>query len=308
MERIKKRIRKIGKKCIKKLSDFLVMAIYTFVSFLVMIVPDKARYRIGILLGKFARKAVKSLYKLVVNNLQLVLGEELSPEEINKVAEENFTNMGLIIIEFILLKKMNENNFRKIINFSIEGEEYLKEAYDRGKGVIIFTAHFGNWEWLGAILSYLGYPMTAIAKQQHNKGFDQSINKTRRKTGVKMIFTRKMSQRAAYTALKNKECLYIIGEQYPVSNGWPVQFFGRSTLAFSGVVRFAEKSGAAIVPAFLVREGWRKYRLVIHQSYLVEKGADLTVQEKVLQELMGMVEKVIRENLDQWLWAHERWR
>jgi KDO2-lipid IV(A) lauroyltransferase len=308
MKRISNTIGKISEKVITKLGDLVVMGIYNLVTLLVLVSPDKARYKIGVLLGKFARKAVKSLNKLVISNLQLVLGDELSSDELRKIAEENFTNMGLVIIEFILLKRMTKDNFREIIDFSIEGEEYLREAYDRGKGVIIYTAHFDNWEWLGAILAFLGYPVTAIAQEQHNKSFDRSINKTRRKTGVKMIFTRKMSQRAAYTALKNQECLYIIGEQYPVSNGWPVQFFGLSTLAFSGVVRFAQSTGASIVPAFLVREGWRKHRLVIHPSYLVEKKASLTEQEKLLQELIGIVEKTIREHPDQWLWAHERWR
>src|SRR5690554_392207 len=251
MKRISNTIGKINEKIIAKLGDLLVMGIYNFVSLLVLIASDKTRYKIGVLLGKFARVAVNSLYKLVVSNLQLVLGDKLSPDEIKKIAEDNFTNMGLIIIEFILLRGMNKENFRETIDFSIEGEEYLREAYDRGKGVIIYTAQFDNWEWLGAILSYLGYPVTAIAKKQHNKKFDRSINNIRRKTGVKMIFTRKMSQRAAYTSLKNKECLYIIGEQYPVSNGWPVQFFGLSTLAFSGVVRLAQSTGASIVPVFL---------------------------------------------------------
>src|SRR5690606_28731719 len=159
------------------------------------------------------------------------------------------------------LQKLNRNNFRNYIDLRIEGEEHLKAAHARGKGVIIYSAHLGNWEWLGAILSFLGYPVTAIAQPLHNKSFNRTVNKTRQATGIKPISTRRRSaQRDAYLALKNNKCLFILGDQYPVSNGWPVTFFGQATYAFSGVIRFAKKTGAAILPSFLVRDGWRKHR------------------------------------------------
>lgn len=292
----------------KELGNLLITLIYEIVSLFILILPDQVRLKVGVLLGKLLRKTVKSYYEIAYNNMQLVLKDVLSPEEIDALLEENFTHMGLVISEFIMVRKLNRNNYRNYIDLTIEGEKYLKEAYNRGKGVIIYTAHFGNWEWLGAILSFLGYPLTAIAKKQHNKTFDYSINKIRRAKGVKMIFTRGMSQREAYAALKNNECLFLLGEQYPLSNGWPVRFFDQDTYAFSGVVRFARNTGASIVPTFLIREGWRKHRLVFFEPYQVDRDSRKPEQEKMLQELTDIVEMMIRKYPAQWLWIHERWR
>ncbi len=292
----------------KELGNLLITLFYKLVSLIIIILPDQIRFKVGVLLGKLLRKTVKSYNGIADNNMRLVLKDELSPAEIERLLEENFTHMGLVIVEFIMVRKLNKNNFRNYIDLTIEGEDFLKDAYSRGQGVIIYTAHLGNWEWLGAILAFLGYPLTAIAQRQHNKSFDHSINKTRRDKGVKMIFTREMSQRDCYLALQNNECLFLLGEQYPLSNGWPVRFFGQDTYAFSGVVRFAQKTGASIVPTFLIREGWRKHRLVCLQPYRVDKDTDRTEQKRILQELTAKVEMMIRNHPAQWLWIHERWR
>ena len=292
----------------KKLGDLLITLIYEFVSLIILILPDRARYKAGVFLGKLLLKLVKGYSKMAYQNMRLVLKDELTPEEIDRLVEQNFTHMGLVIVEFIMLRKLNRHNFRNYIDLTIEGEKYLKKAYAEGKGVIIYAAHLGNWEWLGAILSFLGYPVTAIAQQQHNQSFDRSINKIRRDTGVRIIFTWNISHRDAYLALKNNECLYLLGEQYPFSNGWPVRFFGQPTDAFSGVVRFAKKTGASIVPTFLVREGWRRHRLIFLEPHQVAKEADQKEQQKILQELTDEVETMIRDYPEQWLWIHERWR
>ncbi|HBR28310.1 MAG TPA: hypothetical protein DD789_02600 [Firmicutes bacterium] len=292
----------------KKLEDLLITFIYEVVSLFIIILPDPARQKAGVLLGKLLFKAVKSYSEIAYRNMRLVLKDDMTSAEIDQLVESNFVHMGRVIVEFIMLRKLNRNNFREYIDLSIEGEEYLKEAHAKGKGVIIYAAHLGNWEWLGAILSFLGYPVTAIAQRQHNESFDRSINKIRRATGVKLIFTRKITQRDAYVALKKNECLYVLGEQYPLSNGWPVNFFGQPTYAFSGVVRFAQRTGATIVPTFLVREGWRKHRLVFLAPYEIPKDNDQTRQQGILQELTDQVEMMIRKYPDQWLWIHERWR
>ena len=125
---------------------------------------------------------------------------------------------------------------------------------------------------------------------------------------MRILYTRKMSQRDAYFALKNNECLYLLGDQYPLSNGWPVTFFDQPTYAFSGVVRFAERTGASIVPTFLVREGWRKHRLVFFRTLPGGEGHGPGRKEKILQELTDQVEMMIRKYPEQWLWIHKRWR
>ncbi|NLW58962.1 MAG: hypothetical protein GX073_01260 [Firmicutes bacterium] len=292
----------------KELGNLLITLFCMVVNFIVLIMPDRLRPKLGERLGKLLLKTVSSYTETAREGMELVFKDELTPEEIERLIEANFVHMGLVIVEFMLAWRINRKNFRQYANLTVEGEEYLRAAHRRGKGIILYTAHLGNWEWLGGMVSFLGYPLTAIVQRQHNRSFDWWINKLRRSKGVRILYTRKMSQRDAYLALKNNECLFLLGDQYPLSNGWPVTFFNQPTYAFAGVVRFAEKTGASIVPAFLVREGWRKHRLIFGEPYQVEKGLPQAEKEQLLQELTTLLEKMIRKYPEQWLWIHKRWR
>ena len=292
----------------KELGNLLITFTCKMIAFIIMILPDRWRPNVGAGLGKLLLKTVKSYSETARAGMELVLKDEYTPEEIERLIEANFRHMGLVIVEFMLSRKINQKNFRQFVGLTVEGEEFIQKAYSRGKGIILYAAHLGNWEWLGGMVAFLGYPLTAIVQRQHNKSFDRWINNLRRSKGVRILYTRKMSQRDAYLALKNNECLFLLGDQYPVSNGWPVTFFNQPTYAFSGAIRFAERTGASIVPAFLVREGWRKHRLVFFKPYQVEKGLEQAEREKILQELTDQVEMMIRKYPEQWLWIHKRWR
>lgn len=293
----------------KELGNLLITLFCKVVTVLVLIIPDRLRPKVAKWLGKLLLKTVKSYSETARENMELVLKDEYTPAEIEELIKANFDHMGQVIVEFMLGWKITQENFRKYVGLTVEGEEFLKEAHSRGKGVIIYTAHLGNWEWLGGMVAFLGYPLTAIVQRQHNKSFDRWINKLRRSRGVRVLYTRnKMSQRDAYAALQNSECLYLLGDQYPLRHGWPVIFFGQPTYAFSGVIRLAQKTGASIVPTFFVREGWRKHRLIFYQPYQIGEDMDQAEQLRILQELTNRIETMIRKYPEQWLWIHKRWR
>ena len=153
---------------VKELGNLLITLFCMVVKSFVFILPDRLRPKFGKWLGKLLLKTVKSYSETARESMELVLKDELTPEEIERLIEENFTHMGQVIVEFMLSWKLNHKNFREYANLTVEGEEFLEKAHRRGKGSILYTAQLGKWDWLGCCC-FLGYPLTAIVQRQHNR-------------------------------------------------------------------------------------------------------------------------------------------
>jgi KDO2-lipid IV(A) lauroyltransferase len=191
--------------------------------------------------------------------------------------------------------------------FEEVGEDYLKEACERGKGVIIYGAHFGNWEWMAAVLALLGYPLNAIALEQSNGFFNEKINEIREEKGINII-TKGISVRKTFSYLKNGECVYILGDQDAGKKGWEIDFFGQSASTYPGAVRLAQRTGASIVPVFLIRNKAGRFRLKIKQQHTIPHDINRDQQKEHLQELVNITEEVIKDYPSQWFWLHRRWK
>ena len=287
------------------MKNVLLFLLFQKYKLLVNLMPDRVRYYLGKGFGSFAYLVTKSRRIVAEDNLKMALGSNLSQEQIENTIKTVYQNMGLMLVEFILLSKLTGKNISDYIE--VEGEDYLKDAFDRGKGVIIYGAHFGNWEWLAAAISLLGYPISAIAQEQNNSYFDRAVNKVREDKGIK-ILAKGMAVRKAYSRLKKGECLFILGDQDARKFGWKINFFDRPASTYPGAVQLAQRTGAAVVPAFLIREGWASHRLVFHSPQYAEKDLTEDEQKELLQELTDLTESVIRKHPAQWLWLHKRWK
>ncbi len=288
----------------EKMANLILYVIFRSICFITNILPERGRYLMGKGLGKLFHKLVKSRRKITRENLQLAFKNK-SDKEVERLTKEVFISMGLMLVEFIFLEKINKNNFQDYC--SVEGEKYLKEAFSRDKGVIIYGAHFGNWEWMAAFISLLGYPLGAIAARQHNSFFNKKINEIRENKGIEII-PDGISVRRGYRNLKKGKCLYILGDQDARNHGWNINFFGQASSTYPGAVQLARRTGAAIVPTFLIREDFSRHRLVFKQPRTVSADTSEEEQKQILQQLVNVTEKVIEEHPEQWFWLHKRWK
>jgi len=287
------------------MKNLLIYFLFKIFTFLVNILPKKLQRYLGIGFGKFAYFITKSRRKVAKENLEIAFGDKLSEKEKNDLIKEVYKNIGFMLVEFILLKKIDKSNFKKFVN--IEGYENLKKAFEKKKGIIIYGAHFGNWEWLGVFISLLGFPLNAIVQEQHNTYFDNYINDIRKSQGVNIIKLG-VSIRKAYSKLKKGECVFILGDQDARDRGWKLNFFDKTASTYPGVIQLAERTGALIVPSFLIRNKFADHKLVFYPARKVKKGLSQKEKKKKLQSLNNLTEKVINENKEQWFWLHKRWK
>ena len=189
---------------VNSMLDLILYFFFMIIYFLINIIPGG--YRLGRGLGILIYRLLKDRREMTINNLRMAFGDELSDREITALCKEVYRQLGITLIEFIKLKKLQKEDIGKLIE--LEGVEHLEEAYARGRGVIIYSAHFGNWEWLGSAISLAGYPVNAIARTQNNRYFDKKINEIRTSKGIKYNTPRHVSPQGNYSLEKKGTFAY----------------------------------------------------------------------------------------------------
>jgi KDO2-lipid IV(A) lauroyltransferase len=187
----------------------------------------------------------------------------------------------------------------------------MDEALTRGKGAIGLTAHLGNWELCAQILARLGYKMNAIALKHTHSRIDNFFSRQREVTGIKVIPVG-LGVRKCFTALKNNEIVGILGDRdFSGENGIVVDFFGRSILAPLGPAVLSLRTGAAIVPAFVIRDEKddRYFRYiftpVIYPEYSGDEPKDI---KNITKKYIKVIEEYVRLYPQQWFVFHEFWK
>jgi KDO2-lipid IV(A) lauroyltransferase len=212
------------------------------------------------------------------------------------------------LIEFCRMTRYTRENTRNWIR--TEGLEHYLAAKARGKGVLIVTGHMGAWEMSSFYHSLMGYPMNMVARPLDNRRLDAFVNGIRCLHGNRVL-PKDDFARGLLTAMRKGETVGILMDtNMTPPQGEFVEFFGKQACTASGVARVALKTGAAVLPGFMV---WEK----TEQRYVLHFGPELVFtrtadpEANILdatQLCTSAIESWIRRYPDQWLWIHRRWK
>jgi KDO2-lipid IV(A) lauroyltransferase len=276
-------------------------------SFLFYLLPWKTALWGGGFLGRTAFRFLKRERSQALNNFTMAFGSRYNDSEKNKIVRRSFENLGKNLAEVLKFRQINKNNIDQKVTF--RGESSLKRAFANGQGIIFVTAHFGNWELMGAALSIKGYPTNVIAAPLYDRRLDQIMNGYRMIHGVQTI-TRgeERSGRRILASLKQKQILGLLIDQDIDADGVFVDFFNRKAFTPSGAASLALKSGASVIFGFIRREENNHHIITLEGPVsLIRNGS----MEQNIQDNTAYFTKVIEENInrypDQWVWMHNRW-
>ena len=245
--------------------------------------------------------------RIAHRNLALAFPEK-NPKERKAIARSTFRNLGRVAAEFYFLPRLNEKNVGQYI--SLEGLENFHRAYDKGKGVLLLGAHFGNWEWMGASIPLqIHHPCHVIFRPLDNHFFDELVERLRIVTGNQTI-PKEKAMGHILRLLKRGEVVGILLDQnMSWQEGVFVSFFGELACTNTGMALLALKTGAAVVPAFNIRERDGRYRVIIEPEVPLIRTGDKDLDVLKNTELFTqIIERYIRNYPDHWLWVHQRWK
>jgi Kdo2-lipid IVA lauroyltransferase/acyltransferase len=241
--------------------------------------------------------AVPKLRRTGLRNLEIT-GLAGRPEIIDGV----FASIARIFLSVARVHRFNKGNIHEYVEY--EGFEHYQEAKRRGKGVLFATAHLGNWEFSAIAHSLLTEPMHVVVRPLDNAAVDAIVEARREATGNHVI-AKKDASRDILRALKRNEPVGILIDQnVGESEGIFVDFLGVPACAGTAFARLAAHSKAAVIPGFAL---WNpaKGKYVLKFYPLVDITGDATEDTR---RIHAVIERVVREYPDQWLWLHRRWK
>jgi len=242
-----------------------------------------------------------------MRNLQIAF-PELSESQREHILRGSFQNIGRLLFEFTHFPELNKTNIPRFVVH--DGLENYLEGVRRGRGVIFMTAHFGAWELSSYAQAVYGYPLKFIVRPIDNSRVEKLISKYRTSSGNVPI-QRRSAARDILKALRENEAVGILFDQNTTrSEGVFAEFFGLPAATTPAIALFALRTGAAVVPGFLIwDQALGKHRLRLDPPVeLINTGnLDSDVLENT-KRFNKILEGYVRKYPDQWLWIHRRWK
>ena len=273
---------------------------------IVLLLPRQTALNLGILLADLLFLFSRREKARALENLSTAFGEEKGPSDVLRICRYCFQNLGKGLMEVLQFPRLTSENLDRLVAF--EGKQNIDDALKMGRGVIILTAHFGNWELLGASLALAGYRTNFIVRPVRSPRLDMLVNGSRESMGVGCI-SRGASIKRALKCLKRNELLGILADIDTRVDGVFVDFFGRPTFTPRGPVSIALRTKAALVPAFIVRQKDDTHRVVVEKA--LELKTTGTPEEDIrvnTARSTKIIESYIRKYPEQWIWVHQRWK
>jgi KDO2-lipid IV(A) lauroyltransferase len=243
-----------------------------------------------------------------ITNLGIALAERLDSASVRGNAPRSLRNFFRACVEIGVALESSDENCRKEIGVS--GKANLDAALAKDKGVILLSAHLGNFFLVGPRLALEGYSISILVNQPRDGQFAKLMDDYRSRVKQRTIHARPRldALHELSRVLRHNEVVVIIADEYRKRDGIRVSLFGRKVLARRGPATLASRTGAVVVPACMVRQPDDTLRLIIEPELeLVRPGkAKADIRENTLR-ITQWLERTVSNHPDQWNWMNIHW-
>ncbi len=271
------------------------------------LLPRRLARAIGAGIGALAFRGLGRLRRVGLRNLELAFPEK-TDEERERILRTEYRNLGYLLAEFCKMPGYTAESASKFIRY--EGLENYLAARERGKGVLVLTGHLGAWELSSFYHSLMGMPMGMVIRRLDNPLVDAFVNRVRCLHGNRVIHKDDFA-RGLISSMRAGETVGILMDtNMTPPQGVFVPFFGVLACTASGMARIAARTGAVVVPGFLLWEE-AEGRYVLHfgkEVGVVDTGDAEQDAVTNTAAFTAAIEGFIRQYPEQWLWLHRRWK
>jgi KDO2-lipid IV(A) lauroyltransferase len=245
--------------------------------------------------------------RIALQNLLMAFGREKTDEQRLGIARGVFVNLVRIVFEIGWYLRSDTRELTK--HFTITGLDDFARARSKGKGVLFLTAHLGNWELL-PVAALLGrFPVSVVYRPLDNPFLDRFLLESRSRFGARTIPTHRGAMRRIYRELRSGyPVAMLLDQNMDWYEGVFVDFFKHRACTSKGMALMALKSGAPVLPAFLVRCDTRFHVAIGPELPLIRTGDPTKDVEMNTEQYNRVIELYVRRFPDQWFWVHQRWK
>ncbi len=269
-------------------------------------VPKKYADQISGILGSFWFWVDKKHRNIANDNLTRAFGSEKTPDEIHELARRVFIHLIRMIFDIGWYFNVNVNELDR--HFRINGGHHLSSAYARKQGVLVLTAHIGNWELLPVLAPLLNLNANILYRPMDFGPLDDYFVRSRTRMGLKAIPTAH-SMRKIIRALKDGELVAMLMDQnVDWYEGVFTDFFGQPACTNKGLALIAMKTGCPVVPVFMLKHENGFVAEIMPEIRRINTGDKIRDVEENTRQYNHAIENIVRKYPDQWFWVHQRWK
>ena len=290
----------------KFLEDWIAYFVASVLIFFFERIPPAAGLRIGDFFGKlifyFSKKR-----RIAYINLKAAFGDKYSEKERWKIIWNHYGHVGKCVVEVMSFRKLTRERIEK--NLHIHSIERFHNLCKQNKGGILLAAHYGNWELLQVVAGIIEKPIHAMGQDQKHPKLNTLLNSLRESHGSVAI-SRGVKVRYLIKALKEKKMVGFLGDT-PAgrAHGLIIPFLGRKTTFPTGACELSFRTGAPILPCYIIRRDGMEHDIYIEEPLKDDPGKE---KEDRIRSLLGqyveILEKFLERAPDQWLWENKRWK
>lgn len=279
--------------------------LYRLGQFLVQHLPLRLSYQVAGFLSDIHYYLSSRDRRNVKNNLRAILPVPVSEHELARLSRQVFRDFAKYLIDFFYAPGKIEKAYINT-HVTIKNLDYLPQVLKKGKGAIILTAHVGNWELGGFIISRLGYPLIAVALPHKERSVNNLFNEQRYSQGITIV-PNNVAIRECIRGLRSNRLVALLGDRDFNGTGDIMRFFGKKTRIPKGPAAFSLKTGAAIIPAFLIREENDRFVLTLEKPIFPPEKATEESEKEILAQCVAVIENAVRQHPTQWYMFQKFW-
>ena len=266
--------------------------------------PAAAAEPVGSAIGSLVRRPFGIRRTTVIENLRRAF-PDASDSWLEETARASYAHLGREVVSMVRLSRLSREEVVALTD--VPPWPAVEAAVAEGKGALLVTGHYGNWEVAAAAVAARGVPIHAVVKPQRNRLVDRMVQDARARLGIGTVRMRRAAREVPRLLAKGG-VIGIVADQDARSSGVWVPFFGVPASTFRGPAQFAVRYGAAVFAAVARRLPDGRYR-VDGDRVPVERTGDREADElRLTARLAAHLEQEIRKDPGQYFWFHKRWK
>lgn len=278
--------------------------IYRIGQFIALSLPLRLSYGIAVFVSRLRYLFAFRDRKIVTGNLRAIF-PDMPLRQIRRIRIRVFENFAKYLVDFFRFEKIDSEYLKRNVRF--ENISFLDDALAQGRGVIIVSAHLGNWELGGAVVALSGYPIWAVALAHKYKRVDDFFNFQRESKGMHVIPLGRAVRKCLEILAKNG-IVALVGDRDFTEKGAGIDFFGRPAILPAGPAVFALKTGAAILPVLVIRNPGDNFTVRVEKPIYPSTTGNNDVDLRSLMTRYKLIfEEYIRKYPDQWYMFRQFW-
>lgn len=294
-----------------RLSHLVVSGLALGVALPMAYLPLWISYPLGEALGRLAFVLDRRHRKVAIDNLALAFGDLYRPDEILAMARSTFRCLGQTFVDTCRLGRLSPQALAAMVR--VEGAEVLESPKARGRGIIYVTGHFGPWEYLPALPAlsahFAGESLTVVARPLDNPYLDRLLHALRKRWGSRIVDKGEAMKVVSDALRRGGDVGVLIDQHVAQREGVLVNFFGHPACTTPAPAFWALRSGAAVVPIVILREGRGRFRVLLGKEVTALRTGVVKEDVAALTAAMtSALEELIRRRPEQWFWVHRRWK